>query len=61
MRRITKTDGFFGFYNIQKRKKDLLMKYCRQCGFQLNDEDRFCPKCGKTAIRILQEQSGFCN
>ena len=27
----------------------MLMKFCRQCGFQLNDEDRFCPKCGKSS------------
>ena len=25
------------------------MKYCRNCGFQLNDEDKFCPKCGAAA------------
>ena len=28
------------------------MKFCRQCGFQLNDEDRFCPKCGKSSETI---------
>ena len=28
------------------------MKFCRQCGFQLNDEDRFCPKCGKNSEPI---------
>ena len=59
MRRITKTDGFFGCYNIQKRKKDLLMKYCRQCGFQLNDEDRFCPKCGKNSDPITETQGAM--
>lgn len=23
------------------------MKFCRSCGFQLNDSDKFCGKCGK--------------
>ena len=30
----------------------LHMKYCRECGFQLNDEDKFCPKCGKPSEAV---------
>ena len=26
------------------------MRYCSYCGMQLNDEDRFCPHCGKEVV-----------
>lgn len=29
------------------------MKYCRQCGSQLNDEDKFCHKCGKACAEDM--------
>lgn len=37
------------------------MKFCRQCGFQLNDSDKFCAKCGAPSEPInsspVQNQS----
>lgn len=35
------------------------MKFCRQCGCQLNDEDKFCCKCGKACDPIPSSPDGY--
>ncbi len=32
------------------------MPYCTKCGFQLKDDDKFCPNCGATAARFTREE-----
>ena len=35
------------------------MKYCRKCGFQLNDDDAFCPGCGsaQSQVGVVSQQA----
>jgi len=35
------------------------MPYCEKCGFKLNDNAQFCPKCGTPVLEMLKTMHRF--